>query len=58
MYIENCPFNKIKILCQVMIGLEKIFRMMYSSTYALILVRQSLSYLNWRLNTLICQFSQ
>ena len=31
MYIANCPFNKIKILCPVMIGLEKSFRMMYSN---------------------------
>ena len=29
MYIANCPFNKIKILCVAMIGLEKSSRMMY-----------------------------
>ena len=31
MYIANCPFNKIKILCEAMIGLEKSFGMMYSN---------------------------
>ena len=31
MCIANCPFNKIKILCAAMKGLEKSFRMMYSN---------------------------
>ena len=32
MYIANCPFNKIKILSQATIGLEKSFRMRESGT--------------------------
>ena len=31
MYIANCPFNKIKILSEATIGLEKSFWMMYSN---------------------------
>ena len=31
MYIANCPFNKMKILSQATIGLEKSFQMMYSN---------------------------
>ena len=31
MYIANCPFNKIKILSEATIGLEKSYRMMYSN---------------------------
>ncbi len=31
MYIANCPFNKMKILSEATIGLEKSFRMMYSN---------------------------
>ena len=31
MYIENCPFNKIKILSEATKGLEKSFGMMYSN---------------------------
>ena len=31
MIIVKCPFNKRKILCEAMIGLEKSFRMMYSN---------------------------
>ena len=31
MCIANCPFNKIKILCQGMIGFEKSFQMMHSN---------------------------
>ena len=31
MYIANCPFNKIKILSEATIGLEKSFGMMYSN---------------------------
>ena len=29
--IVKCPFNKIKILCEAMIGLEKSFQIMYSN---------------------------
>ena len=31
MYIANCPFNKMKILSEATIGLEKSFPMMYSN---------------------------
>ena len=31
MYIANCPFNKMKILSEATIGLEKSFSMMYSN---------------------------
>ena len=31
MYIANCPFNKMKILSEATIGLEKSFQMMYSN---------------------------
>ena len=31
MYIVNCPFNKMKILSEASIGLEKRFPMMYSN---------------------------
>ena len=31
MYIANCPFNKMKILSDATIGLEKSFPMMYSN---------------------------
>ena len=31
MYIANCPFNKMKILNEATIGLEKSFPMMYSN---------------------------
>ena len=29
--IVNCPFNKMQILCEATIGLEKSFKMMYSN---------------------------
>jgi len=31
MYIANCPFNKMKILREATIGLEKSFPMIYSN---------------------------
>jgi len=33
MYIANCPFNKMKILSEATIGLEKSFPMMYSKIF-------------------------